>query len=236
MIDNFRSPIFVVGVPRSRTSMTTAIISLCGAWCGNNFYQPDHANPKGYYEHRGIKDKILKPLLAEAGFDPLGQNPLPPRDFPKDAYPDDLAGSVYDIIGQDEYDGSPWIYKDTKMLLCWQVWHRAFPDAKWVMVRRDQDDIINSCLRTNFMTAYNSRDGWAGFITEHLQRFQDMKNAGIELYEISSDDIVQGNFNNLRNMIKWLGFEWNERAIKDFIIPNDNKFGQDCKKPRLVRR
>ena len=70
------NPIFVVGAPRSGTSLVAGIVDACGAFGGR--YRPaNESNPRGYFENARIVDEIVKPILVAAGGDRNGQKSLP---------------------------------------------------------------------------------------------------------------------------------------------------------------
>jgi hypothetical protein len=60
-------------------------------------------------------------------------------------------GSVIHYRFSGYKQGIPWMYKDTKMCQMWPVWNFAFPNARWIIVRRRTGDITQSCVKTAFM-------------------------------------------------------------------------------------
>ena len=143
--------IFVTGCARSGTSLTASILKNLGCNTGKL---------NDLYENTGIREKVLKPYLRSVGADPLGQKPLPDTDnLP--AMPD-----LRKMVQQHIPNLEPWMYKDAKLTLVWPVWAREFPEAKWVLVRRDKAEIAKSCLRTSFMRAYEGQLGWERWVEE----------------------------------------------------------------------
>ena len=96
----------------------------------------------------------------------------------------------------------------------------AFPDAKWVIIRRNDKEIIDSCLKTGFMRKYTTREGWQYWIDYHKQRFQEMKDAGLKIKEVYPIKFVQKNYIEIKEVIEWLGLEWKESFIKNFVNPD----------------
>jgi hypothetical protein len=165
--------ILVTGCARSGTSLTTRILQAHGCWLGAN------QSVNRLYENIDIRQTLLKPYLRRSGADPRGQKPLPDTDRLE---PDpSLRRAVLERLNGAP---RPWAYKDAKLTLIWPVWAKAFPEAKWVVVRRDPERIVKSCLHTNFMKAYDNRDGWLGWVAEHERRFEAMKAAGLDLVEV----------------------------------------------------
>jgi len=210
-------PILITGAARSGTSMVAGIIHICGAF-GGKLAGPNPNNQKGMYENREIVDKITKPYLKELGCDPMGQYPLPDtqglwirRGIRKDVL------RIMDLHG---WDGeSPWFYKGAKMCLLWPAFHAAFPNAKWLIVRRRDEDIVNSCLKTGFMRAFKDAEGWQWWVDQHKQRFQEMYDAGLDVIETWPERMMQGNYLDIMSAIKKFGLEWKDQEIRDFIEP-----------------
>ena len=83
MYNYFDSPIFVLGLPRSGTSLITGSLSICGAWIGSTF-PGDANNPEGFFEHITIRENVTKNILKQLlGCDPLGVRKLPPIKYEK---------------------------------------------------------------------------------------------------------------------------------------------------------
>lgn len=219
MKDYFNSPIFILGLPRSGTSMIAGSIGICGAWTGSTVPGGRPANPKGFFEHVVIRDQVTKPILVHLGCDPLGVRELPPvvlqAEIPR------LADAIRGILEEDGYKHDmPWLYKDAKLTLIWSIYKKAFPDAIWLVVRRDIEGFINSCLRTDFMNQHSQdRDFWAKFADEYLLRIDALKASGARVLEISSPDIIGGEFGGLKELVSRLGLTYREKELKDFISP-----------------
>jgi hypothetical protein len=220
-------PILITGAARSGTSMVAGAIHLCGAW-GGEMRGPNRHNPKGMFENARIVEGLMKPYLRELGVDPLGQYPLP--DVSNMPIPTNWRARVEQIIQEQGYSGGPWFYKGAKMCLTWPLWHYAFPDAKWIIVRRATRDIVNSCLRTAFMRAFrnennqhkvgvdNARDGWIWWVHQHEQRFVEMIQAGLNVKVVWPQRMVQGDYKQMYETVEWLGLKWSS-GVLSFIDP-----------------
>jgi hypothetical protein len=212
----YQEPILITGCARSGTSIIAGIIHYCGAW-GGGMTGPNPNNKKGQFENKIIRDAITKPALRAAGLDPLGQKPLAdPATWIIDP---GWRGRVVDSIKREGYPGGPWMYKGAKMCQFWTQWHNAFPMAKWIIVRRDDADIINSCLKTGFMRAYRNEAGWQKWVNVHLQRFQEMKDAGLDVIEVWPTKVVNGQYGEMKLAVAHVGLEWNRDVIHDFVTP-----------------
>ena len=219
---NMPAPILVTGCARSGTSMVAGAINLCGAF-GGEMSGPNRNNPKGMFENAKIRNTIVKPYLSRSKVDPMGQFPLP--DVQKLSIPNDWASKVKQIFLEQGYQRGPWMYKGAKMCLMWPVWHHAFPEAKWIIVRRKDDDIINSCLKTNFMRAFNNNgiqrainvntiaEGWQWWVNEHKKRFVEMINKGLNIKIVWPEKMVLADYQQIYETIEWLGLKWNPEIL-----------------------
>jgi hypothetical protein len=198
-------PIFVTGVPRSGTTMIARVINCCGAFAGDGA-----TSKKCMFQNKYIDQLIVKPYMERMGADPNGQFPLPNID--EISIPLNWRQKVENIIRAEHYVNGPWMYKDTKMPLIWKVWHNAFPKAKWIIVRRRTGDVIQSCLKTNYMNAYEDEKGWIEWIHAYEKRFEEMMEAGIDLKVIWPERMCNNDFQQLYDIIEWTGLEWKEEA------------------------
>jgi len=231
-----KPPILITGCARSGTSMVAGIINMCGAFAGETS-GPNRSNAKGMYENARIRNTIVKPYYQSLGVDRLGQYPLP--NIENMVIPTNWKSRVERVFEEEGYHRGEWMYKGAKMCQHWPVWDYSFPDAKWIIVRRKTSDIINSCIRTGFMRAFsrtanqkavgvnNEHDGWLWWVHQHEDRFREMFKAEMNCMIIWPDRMVDGNFEQIEEMIEWLGLEWKEDQVREFISPklwkNKNK-------------
>jgi len=223
-----KAPILITGCARSGTSLVAGIINMCGAF-GGNMVGPNSNNAKGMFENSEIRQHIIKPYLSKIEVDPRGQYPLP--DIEEMMIPSNWRRKVEDVMkNQGIPGGSPWMYKDAKLCLHWRVWHDAFPDAKWIVVRRKTPDIIHSCMRTGFMSAFNNPenraavgakdeyDSWMWWVHQHEARFREMIEAGVNVKQVWPERMVDRDYGQTQEMLDWVGLEWTDE-IFHFIEP-----------------
>jgi hypothetical protein len=220
--DKLSDPILVTGCARSGTSMVAGAINLCGAF-GGIMRGPNSNNAKGMFENAKIVNTITKPYLRELGLDPLGQYPLP--DINNLPIPTDWRKRVEQVFIDEGYQSGPIFYKGAKMCLFWPIWHYAFPKSKWVIVRRRTGDIVLSCLKTGFMRAFqnrnfqkavgvsNERDGWVWWVQQHLARFREMIDEGLNCKIVWPERMVDGDYSQIVETIEWLGLRWNSEVL-----------------------
>ena len=214
-------PIIVTGCARSGTSMTAGMINICGAF-GGEMFGPNKFNQKGMFENIEIRQNVSKPYLRKIGVDPLGQKPLPNNRQVFEVSENDVRNlrmRAQLIMQAQGYIDGPWFYKGAKVCLVWYLWHRAFPDAKWVIVRRDSLDIAKSCMRTRFMRAYSDTPGWLRWIDSHQRRFDEMHAAELNVQEFWPSTVIDGDYAYAQDFIESLGLTWKDSLVKAFVDP-----------------
>ena len=222
-----QSPILITGAARSGTSLVAGTINLCGAF-GGVMSGPNKNNAKGMFENSEIREKLVKPYLRNIGVDAMGQFPLP--NIPKLNVPLEWQSLVEAIFQRQGYKDGPWFYKGAKMALTWPVWHYAFPNAKWIIVRRRTGDIVNSCMKTSFMRAFTRKEmqqkvgakteaeGWIWWVRQHEKRFIEMIEAGLNVKIVWPERMVTGDYEQMYETMEWLGLPWKSEVLS-FIDP-----------------
>lgn len=222
-----KEPILITGAARSGTSMVAGIINLCGAF-GGVMSPPNKNNEKGMFENVSIRNNVVKPYLKGIGVDPMGQYPLP--DIETLNIPFDWRNRVENVIKLEGYVDGPWMYKGAKMCLFWPVWEYAFPNAKWIIVRRKDEEIVHSCLNTGFMRAFawennvravnakDEKDAWFWWVRQHNRRFVEMIEEGLNVKQVWPEKMINGDYSQIYEMVEWLGLKWNPE-VPNFIEP-----------------
>lgn len=208
-------PIIVTGCPRSGTSLTCGLINQAGAF-GGEMRGPTNHNKKGMYENRGVV-QIFKNYLHSNGYDPKAQSILPGPDTAPD-YPD-LRRDVESIMKRDGYKGGPWFFKTVKGCHFWPVIVSAFPQATWIIVERPRDQVVRSLLKTPFMKAYDTWEQWEEYVKTHERRFDEIERNVANCFRVNSNRIVNGQYIEVRTVIKMLGLEWDEAKVNEFVEP-----------------
>lgn len=106
------------------------------------------------------------------------------------------------------------------MCLFWPIWNDAFPNAKWIIVRRSAHEIVQSCMKTTFMKAYNTEEGWGCWVNHHIARFIEMWQAGLQIREVWPRKIIDGDLSEIKEAINWCGLPWKEKEVVDFVSPS----------------
>ena len=157
------NPIFVTSVGRSGASFIARVIAMSGGcFIGSIDRRYENFVLKYLIEHLPIDDTILTP-------------------FKKASHaPDNFKTTILDNL---KYQGlSPrhkWMFKHAALTRNWEIFHANFPNAKWVIVRRAEQDIVNACIKTAYMTqmkdktnlkligATNEKAGWKWWINRY---------------------------------------------------------------------
>jgi len=210
---NRNKPILITGTARSGLSMIAGAVDFCGAFGGSDVDKS--------YTNKAIDTKLVRPRLVDANFDPSGQYPLPTS--PCMPVLIDWKRNVLSHIKADK--NTHWYYKDDKISLMWNTWFMAFPEAKWVLVSRNTHDTIISCMKTAYMSAYkdvetlklvgvnNEYDGWANYLNSYLTFITSILKKVSNIYVIRPEQMVNGDYTVLYNLIEWLGLDWNSDVL-----------------------
>ncbi|WP_022697917.1 sulfotransferase [Euryhalocaulis caribicus] len=199
--------ILITGAARSGTSLTTQILKAHGCWLGSAV--------NSLYENTDIREQVLKPYLRAVDADPLGQDPLPDTgDLPPH------HGLCRAIAERMEGGPGRWAYKDAKLALVWPAWAKMFPEAKWVIVRRKTEEIVESCIKASFMRAHGEdRAAWARWVEEHERRFEAMMTAGLDAIEVWPRKFIDDP-EAFRPVAEHCGLEFNASAVCGAINPD----------------
>ena len=216
MQDTLNSPIFVTGAQRSGSSIIARIIKSCGVYTGRT---------SEMMENDLIGDLVTQ-YYSNINADHKGHFPLPntkeiliPVNWKK------KIKKMIDLEMVKRKEDQLWMYKSNRLCQIWPVWDYAFPNAKWIIVRRKTSDIVHSCLKTAYMNVFedneiqkligvdNAAKGWAWWIHEHEKLFVEMIEAGLNCKVIWPERMVDGDYSQIIEMLKWLELEWNDTII-----------------------
>lgn len=202
---------FVTGAPRSGTSLTCQVLAACGADFGTNLAHANKHNPHGYMEDTALRSRVTKPWLERIGADRIGQWPLPDQAWRPTA--SEVEAFHADAV---TYMRAPYA-KDPKILPLWPLFDAAFPDARWVLVRRDAESIAESCLRTRFMMRFETRPEWIRWAHEMAKRIDDAAayTDAVEVWPDPSDPEC------FREAVEFCGLGWNRSAVEAVCHPED---------------
>lgn len=195
--------IFLTGAPRSGTIVTMGILEACGADLGE-------ASASGLKELKPFRDGVVKGLLKRNGADPLGQGPL--------LSPDSIKPSPAIKSALIETVGSVDAVKALKAVMFWPVIADAFPNAKWIILKRDPQKVAESCLRAPFMKRYSTLEEWIEYAQHYHNCCDQLEASDNQTMTLNpSDYLTDGDFSGLQDAIEWAGLEWNEKKARGLI-------------------
>jgi len=205
-------PILITGIERSGSTIVAKIIESCGVFTGCTTRM---------HENHSIKTLVSR-LYGDNNLDPRGQFPIPEQPY-INLYTHNWKSTIKKILDREGYKGDNlWLYKSSRIGQTWPVWNNLYPEAKWIVVRRRTGDIVQSCIKTGFMSAFkdksnlqkinavNEADGWLWWVHEQENRFVEMVDAGLNCKVIWPERMRDGDFEQMYEILNWLGLEWPE--------------------------
>ncbi len=201
------NPIFITGAPRSGKTLIAGVLDICGVFSGAT---------DGMLENIHVRDQIMARYLKQNGADPKGHNPI--KSVSELSMPVGWRETVDNVIMREGYDDGPWMLKSAKLSLTWPVWQEAYPKAKWVIVRRRTGDIVESCMKTDYMKAYSHKEGWIEMVRHYEDRFVEMITEGVDCKVIWPQRMVHGDYSQVYELLDWLGIGW-RTEILSYIDP-----------------
>mgnify|MGYP006420815467 CR=1 FL=1 len=149
-VDPAKAPLVVTGMHRSGTSLTAAFLQSLGIDLGEEFWQADQHNTKGYFEDVDFL-QFQRSLLVEC---------CPPDDggwvdwgwtehekLDRSQFPN-YTNQAKQLL-QKRQNVSIWGWKDPRTTLLLDFWQELLPEAYFLLVYRFPWEVIDSILRLN---------------------------------------------------------------------------------------
>jgi len=218
MLVNIEAPILLASPPRSGSSLLTYILKELGVFTGLT-KKGDNYNRYGYFENIAISNILINILRAN---DLFGLNKkFQPLYLPSVPDPNVFRTKVLNIIKEQGYtEHTHWAFKDPKILLCSDVFMRSFKKAKWVIIKRDKQKLIESLLRTPFMDAYQTKIEWENFLgiyDIHIKRVMD----NCDHFVVDIDQLASDINGVLKKLTMYLNIDFD--VSKDYSYIFDSK-------------
>jgi hypothetical protein len=203
-------PIFITGVERSGSSLIAKILDICHVHIGL---------VSTMYENKRIKN-LMDNYLYESRNGEL----LPETN--NQNIPVDWNVKIMQILDDEGYKKGPWLCKSSKIVQMWPVWHYAFPNARWIIVRRRTGDIIQSCMKTGYMKTFKDpvnlirarvlteEEGWRWWSHQYEKKFVEIITAGVNCKQIWPERMVTGDYQQIYETLEWLGLRWNSKIVE----------------------
>jgi|TARA_R100000084_G_C4653953_1_gene151591 hypothetical protein len=208
-MNNWDKPILIVSPPRSGSSLTSLILTELGLW-GGNMKKGDRWNKNGYYENIAITSLLIDYLRENDKEQLLKKyNPLT---LDADYYKFDLLIKEILYVESLPYN-EKWFYKNPKIAFCWQLFNKYFPNAQWIIVKRNRNEILNSILRTEFMDAYKSVNEWNNYLDKYEILINNIK-SNCNYTEFNINNVFDNKISEVKKLCYYLDIEYNEKWRK----------------------
>lgn len=174
-------PILITTTGRAGSSMVCGILRAHGVYFGRNLkVHPVKQNPKGYFEHLAIEAMLRNSYLRTKGIERFEQ-----------------------FLQNDGWNGKgPWAVKTGYLCMVFPRVHRIYPQAKWVIVCRSREGVLRSDQNTPFTLKPSPEE----FVDQRLKDLDTIRaTPDADFRDVWSDPIVHGNYDELRDVFKWLG-------------------------------
>lgn len=200
-----REPVIVVGMHRSGTSVMSRILDGAGVHMGGDVTAENHES-----RFFLLANQIL---LSAAGAN--WDRPQPIIELLSDT--EGAGGLAIDVMasnaadwltgraarpfwrGQDTHPaGFGW--KDPRTSITWPVWHRLFPNASWVVVRRDDAGVVASLsTRTRRIHGEGVWHSWRTLDSHRCSTLHDEYSRSIDrlVATIPSEDLIELRYEDL---------------------------------------
>lgn len=200
--------IFVAGVPRTGTSLTCQVLNACGLDFGSHksIRKGHPVNRRGFWEHDRVKREVMIPLLTELGADYRMIHPMPDRRVRYDK-PLRIRRRI------DAALGGARVYKDSRVVLLWPILHQAYPSARWIVTRRDEDETARSMGRCWLGKLVG--DDVSGYVREFNERLDDLTRS-VDAVEIWPDPTDAESF---RPAVEHAGLTFDAATVARVLDP-----------------
>jgi tetratricopeptide (TPR) repeat protein len=197
-------PVFIVGMPRSGTTLTEQIIA---------------SHPQAYgagerpFARQGLA--LLPQIMERREDDPLtclASADRPALQAAAGWHLDRLA-ALDGGAARRSVDKMP----DNYSLLGWLA--VLFPRARFIYCRRDPRDVALSCWVTNFSAIRwaNDLDHLTQRLLQHRRLMEHWRTVlPVPVLEVDYEAVVADQEGQSRRLIDWLGLDWNERCLSFF--------------------
>lgn len=190
--------------------MTAAILAACGCWVGRVANSGDVR--KCSYENIIVSDIMRKAKLA------MGLNPDSHAKLPSQAATMPLCiwleGWLSREFSYQGHRGEPWLVKSSSLVLVWPIWARSWPNAKWVIVRRDNVGLVRAAMTTHTMFGRSGAEAWLEW-AEWYERELNALEEGVQYKQTvwPTKFAAQKDFREIKKVVAKLKLEWNDVAV-----------------------
>ena len=206
--DGLDSPVFLVGFPRSGTTLTEQVLASTGEV---------HPSDEQHIITRLIEETetlLDRPLLMPDGFEQLSIDEL-----------SRLRKRYWELVGEmcgGVPDGKQFLDKLPLNIIDLGFIYRIFPQAKIIVVLRDPRDCCLSCFMRQFvlneaMINFTSIESSGKFYASTMGLWLHYrKYLPIKYLELRYEDMVDDLEVSARSILSFLELDWNEQVLRYF--------------------
>lgn len=157
-------PVFIIGMHRSGTSALSAALEALGLSVGKTVMNPDpeHGNPKGFYENQAIVDLHDK-FFGQINWHWHKALPIRKRNF-HGAIPRQFRQQVLDLM-VEEFGSSRPLIKDPRLCGLLPLWRplidEYFSEAVFILPVRPPAEVASSLAKRDKLTLDHGLTLWA---------------------------------------------------------------------------
>lgn len=202
-MNTHNTPILIASMPRSGSSLLSHILHNEGVQVGN-CKQGDEFNKYGYYENIRMRNIIIKYLKKQdtGNLDKKFQ-PINIREDLKD-----FNRKMYRALRQDGISNDkPWLFKEPKIALCWNLFKEYYPDAKWVLLYRNKEQVLASYDKAKFMDAYSTKEDWYNYMSAFDANMETIKQECKNVHEFHIESIFENNIDEINKLFEFIGVQ-----------------------------
>ena len=204
-------PVFITGIERSGSSLIAKILDISGIFRGGTTKMFENE------EMQHLTRKYITQSLVD------GELFLDSKQL---AIPVIWKEKIDFILKDEGYKDGLWMFKSTQITQMWPVWHYAYPNARWLIVRRRTGDVIQSCMKTGYMKLFkdeqnlkkinapNEWEGWRWWVHQYEKKFVEMIEAGVNCRIIWPERMVSGDYQQIYETLEWLGLQWSTKIVE----------------------
>lgn len=214
-----RTVVFVLGMHRSGTSVTTAILNALGVSLSEDLMPPTEFNAMGYFESIAIADvhdKILASLGSAWNVSELF-TPFPDTWWKLPEIAQYKKQLLAQVSGELERTNGVWGFKDPRTARLLPLWKEIVEelnlDARYVLVVRDPHDVAKSLQARENVPRIVSELLWLDHYVDVILELGDRLHAIVEYGRWFGSPMEQA-----ESLIRGLGFEMPPRSeIEDVL-------------------
>jgi hypothetical protein len=201
--------IVVLGMHRSGTSATTALINSLGAFVGpeGELTGSGPENPRGFFERRDLR-KICDSFLHTMGADWWKVADLETANLSEDVLTE-KSGEIIQIFGELDKHGT-WVIKEPRLCFLLPLFRRFLRDAVVVFVARNPLEVAQSLRRRNGFPRVVGLALWEAYCIAALRH-----SSGMPRIIVNYDDLVKNPTKSTRTLYQRL----KEMGVPGLALP-----------------